>query len=291
MPENRIERHAGDRGRTAARDGATTVVRALGLALAANFVAGGDAGAEIGPIQIVQASSAFDSVDWKQVTAHCPSGTIAFAGGANVDGDGPIVVHQSLPQGDPPSSWIALAQERSIHQESWSVTSWAHCATVEDYELVSEQSASNSSNTKEVAATCPPGKVAIGGGGGIFLFSPELVLTFAGKVSQSWRVEARELPVTSANWILRSSVSCAPDSLDIAAASGRTDNWIETTEDLALYCAAGQVPLAGGLSFTDAGLVASQPLADVGWYVRGRRLVGNPGESWFARGEVLCYRP
>ena len=268
------------------------------VGLSIGIVAAGAAGtarAQIGPISVVQASTAVDSTDFKQVEVDCPPGTIAFAGGASITDHGfvvagDIVVHQSHPLGDPPTSWLAAAQERSTYNANWELTSWALCATVEGYELVSVSTAFDSSSPKEVSAFCPAGMVPIGFGGAIFFFSPSLVLTALTEIGGGGRARARESPATSASWILNVKVGCAP-GLDVESYRGDSWNGLEDGEDLAIYCPPDRLALGGGVELTNGRPSESRPLFPIGWYARGSRLIGDAQNPWELESVLQCYRP
>lgn len=246
--------------------------------------------AQIGPIQRVEQTSVFDSSDWKQVEAPCPAGTIAFSGGASVTDGVSVTIHQSLPLGNPPSSWLAVAQERTAINDSWELTSWALCATVAGYELVDVSTPFDSTSPKNVFAFCPPGKVPIGGGGGIFVFSPNLALERLSLAGMGWAATAVESPSTSGSWILDVKVSCAP-ALDIKAVSVDTHNEAEGLDDLAFFCPASRIALGGGVTLDNGWVTSSEPLSSEGWYLAGRRRAGGANAAWRLSGWLLCYLP
>lgn len=256
-------------------------------------LAAGDARAQIGPIERFTATSAFDSSDFKQVSVQCPPGTIAFSGGASLTGNQalPVIVHQSQPQGDPPSSWLAVAQEQSATASSWGVTATALCATVTGYELVTASTAFDSTNPKSIDADCPPGKVPIGGGGAVFFFTPDLALNNLGPTATGWEAGAYESDPVSASWILDVKVSCAPP-LRLEEFVVRTRNFSEDRDDLLLSCPDGWIALAGGSRATgnsQAALYLTRPGLGLGWEVGGRRISGS--SDWSVFGSVLCLAP
>jgi len=257
-------------------------------------VGSGGALAQIGPIEMVSESSVFDSTDWKQVEAECPAGTIAFSGGVSLsfspftDPDLPIIIHQSQPQGSPPSGWLGLAQERTATSADWAITTWALCATVSGYQLVDQSSPFDDTSPKIVSANCPAGKAPIGGGGANFVFSPSLSLSELMPTATGWRAIARG----TGSWTLNVKVSCAP-TVDVLRFEGRTGNDSEARDNLFLVCPADRVAVGGGgaaTGFVEA-LYETRPRETSGiraWEASARRITG---AAWTLRGAVLCYLP
>lgn len=264
--------------------------RWIGLAFGGLLVATASPAAPIGPIVVVQATSPNDSDDWKQITAPCPPGLIAFGGGASVTPGVSLVLHQSLPQFDPPSGWLALAQERSSTGANWAVTSWALCAEVSAYTLVSESSPFNSLD-KTIQADCPPGEVPIGGGAGIFVFGPKLALARVAPTVTGWEAEAFEAFPVSANWFLNVKVICAPATgvERFEATTSTTGAFFDT---IGLVCSPGRVTLGGG-AWSDvqgAMILGTRPRtsiqgAIVAWEVTGWQASPEP---WELHGVTLC---
>ncbi len=250
----------------------------------------GAARAQVGPIQRVFLASAFNSTDFKQVEVPCPPGTIAFGGGASLafgtNQDLPVIVHQSLPVGDPPTSWLALAQERTPTSTSWAMNAYALCAQVVGYELVEAESDFDSIDNRLVSADCPSGKVPIGGGGGIFFFQPDHALYSLSPSDTGWVAAARESSPIAASWVLAVRVSCAP-GVDAVRVQGGTDNATEIRDELYLQCYPPRVVLGGGATVTTGqALYGSWPESDIRWQVAGRRVSGSSASTLI--GHVLC---
>lgn len=254
-------------------------------------VLGADAAlAQIGPISYVTANSPLDSSDIKQITANCPQGKIAFNGGASIsDGETlQLLLVQTLPQGNPPTGWFAVAHERVPTAANWRLSAHAVCAEVGGYALVDATSPADSSSQKLLGPACPPGKVPIGGGGGIFgSFSPDLSLFALAPTATGFDVSAQETAPFPGNWILHAKVSCAPaDALRISAA---TDNASETRDVLELVCPLPRVMIGGGVRVTPGeAIYQSHPVSNFGWEVGGRKLSSDP---WLLGGSALCLRP
>ncbi|MGH2690558.1 MAG: hypothetical protein ACRDKW_17375 [Actinomycetota bacterium] len=252
--------------------------------------------AEIGPIQVVTETSAFDGTDFKQLEAECPPGTIAFSGGVGLsaatnEGQN-VIVHQSQPQGDPPGSWLGLAQEQTPTTSNWGITVYALCATVDGYELVDVSTPFDSVQNKFIQADCPQGKGPIGGGGGIFLFSPDHRLHVLTPTATGW--EARGFSSNpAASWILNAKVSCAP-AVPIERIEGFTQNQsVDLRDHLGLYCPGDRLALGGGVFIgpSGIGIYTTRPILGgaqgiEGWEVAARNVTG--GVAWPMSAAVLC---
>jgi hypothetical protein len=87
-------------------------------------------------------------------------------------------------------------------------------AIVRDYEVVTNQTATNSTKYKEVGADCPTGKKPIGGGAVIFWSSDETAvqeprLQGSWMSGNSWRGAAQADLADSQSWSLQAQVICA----------------------------------------------------------------------------------
>jgi hypothetical protein len=96
----------------------------------------GDAG-QPGPgfsgIQSVLASSEAGSSTTQQVTALCPDGKRAFAGGASIEAPAgaPIALQETGGGGAssyPAPGWFVAAREMAPYAGDWKVHAWAYCA-------------------------------------------------------------------------------------------------------------------------------------------------------------------
>lgn len=81
------------------------------------------------------------------------------------------------------------------------------------HEVVHVATAMNSDQQKTITATCPGGKVPVGGGGyaiGALGFPDELALVASYPVSGTgWRVVAHESDAYAGNWLVRAYAVCA----------------------------------------------------------------------------------
>ena len=76
-------------------------------------------------------------------------------------------------------------------------------------EVVVVSSASDSTDFKNATATCPAGKVAIGGGAGVDLFVVASVTASFPSGTDSWRASALEPTPSASVWRLTAYVVCA----------------------------------------------------------------------------------
>lgn len=79
------------------------------------------------------------------------------------------------------------------------------------YQLVSASSASNSDTTKTATATCPIGKLAVGGGGFVGGLGSEIVgVTEQGPTNDGtqWQATGAELSATGSNWTVEAHAVC-----------------------------------------------------------------------------------
>jgi hypothetical protein len=82
-------------------------------------------------VSYVTATSAFNAVDEKFVTAECPSGKEAIGGGARINGaNTKTVVNETAPalNGGAHFGWYASGREVKEESENWSVSAFAICA-------------------------------------------------------------------------------------------------------------------------------------------------------------------
>ena len=200
---------------------------------------------------------------------------------------GPIIVHQSLPVGDPPTAWLAVAQELVPTATSWAVNSHALCAPINGYELVEESSAFDSTDFKLVFVDCPPGKSPIGGGGGIFFFNPDLALFSQQPTATGWLAGGRESSPVAGNWLVNVKVSCAP-AVDLESILSGTNFATGNRDELWLQCNAPRVLIGGGVHSEHA-FYGAWPESSIRWQVDGRRISGTA--AWTLIGSIVCYLP
>jgi hypothetical protein len=142
--------------------------------------------------EIVSKDAGMNSKTHKQASAVCPEGTVIVGGAAYalpfgfgiilpfvdpiltpVAIPGPVALQSSGPGaaegGSTGDEWVAVAREMSPYDESWDVIATAFCATPANVPAGLEAVISTTPSTNDPAfqydyATCPDGKVVIGGG-------------------------------------------------------------------------------------------------------------------------------
>ena len=269
---------------------------ALLIGVASLHLADG-AAASIGTITLAHSASPVDGTDIKEATATCPAGSIAFSGGATLAGlpvpySSRFLLHQSVPLGDPPSSWYVLAQEHSPSGDPWGISSWALCAErIDGYELVSAVGAADSETPKSLAVSCPAGKVPIGGGGGIYFFTSNLGLYSLLPTSTGWQVRGAERFGQAANWLVAVSVSCAPQ-VDVSLVDVLTTNYDgqDDFDTVSAGCPANRRYIGGGGLVEEGNALFASGPGGLGWRAGGLRTVGigAPTGPWFVGGRALC---
>lgn len=78
--------------------------------------------------EVVSASTATDSTDFRSITATCPAGKVAIGGGAGVDFFVVAAVTSSMPTGT--NAWRASAIEFAPSSSAWRLTAYVVCAQV-----------------------------------------------------------------------------------------------------------------------------------------------------------------
>jgi hypothetical protein len=107
-----------------------------GSLLSADFKAGQIPAGPAGPAgppgisqkQVVNASTATDSSTPKQISATCPAGKQAIAGGAGLTGPTGPALFASHPVGN--TSWLGYAYEVNATGGAWRLTAYVVCAKV-----------------------------------------------------------------------------------------------------------------------------------------------------------------
>jgi hypothetical protein len=139
---------------------------AAGLLVAATVLApASPASAAVG-IYRVSAVSASDSVSPKTATASCNVGDKATDAGGHISlATGDVILTRAFIE-DNMNQATAMGVESIATTSNWDVTAWVICApagTITNQVLV-QTSLGYDPSDKLIVATCPPGKVAYGGG-------------------------------------------------------------------------------------------------------------------------------
>ena len=144
-------------------------VGTLGVLVAAQVVViGSGTAAAVSGIQVVVASSGYDSDASKGASARCPAGKNVLGGGGRVfDGEGHVRLSGMNPTLD---TYRVIATEvLGGYDSAWEVEAYAICGTpLPGLEYVSAQSyAPSDANYAEAMAICPEGKRVVGVGGSV----------------------------------------------------------------------------------------------------------------------------
>ncbi|MEM7413537.1 MAG: LamG domain-containing protein [Myxococcota bacterium] len=141
-------------------------------------------------------------------------------------------------------------------------------ASVRNYETVTVVSATDSSSTKTLTASCPAGTHALGGGAATIGADGDVAITetrpTGGPPTTSWTGGAREIVDTSASWQLRVDVLCG----EVSGYENLTQVFPQSIDALqgdGFHCPNGKVPLGGGGRTIGADL--RQALVGSGWFV------------------------
>ena len=161
--------------------------------------------------QLVTATSTTTSDPFNQVIATCPSGKAVVGTGGQINGGSGQVelVTQGIGSVGPNRMSAGGLEDITGFTGSWSVTGYAVCVTYAnplDIRLVSNQTASDTTTTKTVTATCPSGMGLTG--------------------SAIWA----DIPGNSIN--LRPNTAIGPTNV---SAGARNDSGVVTSWDLITY--------------------------------------------------------
>jgi hypothetical protein len=247
--------------------------------------------------QRVVATSPTDSSFSKSQVPHCPSHLEDTGGGGDITGGrGQVHIFSLWPFS--PSSWVAQAQEDwNGYAGAWSLTAYAVCATpLPGQEIVTNVSpGGDSSSTKSVTVTCPPGKRVIGAGGTV---TPQVVL-------DDVRPNASLTSVTAAgyedeagdplDWLIHADAVCAnpPPGLELVSAASPVDS---SNKRINASCPVGKNLLGTGAEI-DGGLgqvVLDHVTPDAG--LRTATVTGLEDETghtaaWSLRSYAICASP
>jgi hypothetical protein len=161
-----------------------------------------------------QGFSAFDSTNLKAAQATCPSGKKVIGTGAEIEGGSGQVIINGVEPGE--QSVVASAYEDETGTNAnWSIRVYAVCADpLPGLVRVTNSSALDSANPKQVTVACPAGKKLTGTGAFVEFAGPigQLVLddVIPSPALESVQVQAYEDENgTAANWRIRGFAICA----------------------------------------------------------------------------------
>lgn len=172
---------------------------------------------------IVRNTSVSDSVAQKSVSVGCPPGMVVVGAGAEI-GYTPDEVHITgiFPDRTGSVVYAYASEDDNGYHYNWRLTAIAVCAgTPAGYEIVSEYHVATSDPSVAQGASCPSGKVLLGGGFDIHITNsgwqvprniPDVVANqlFADAISDSFIVWAHEdEDGTPQSWVLTAYAICA----------------------------------------------------------------------------------
>lgn len=170
--------------------------------------------------EVAVAESAVGSEPTKQAQLSCPAGKRGLgAGWAALDGTSAILeglATYSEPSYDA-SGWMANAQKLSTYAPTWKLRLREVCGTVTSasgHEVVVRETAVGSEPSKQLQASCPAGKKALGAG---WAALDPTGATLEGRATYAepawdasgWMVNAQKLSSFASTWKLRIRMICA----------------------------------------------------------------------------------
>ena len=259
-------------------------------------------GAGLSGYEVITQSTVSDSSSVKSITAECPAGKMVIGGGARIFGNiSGTALTTSGPQGPPdqPTEWFATALEVAPNSDDWGLRVDVFCATVPDYEVVTQSTVSDSSSVKSITTECPAGKMVIGGGARIFGSISGTALTTSGPdgpTSQptEWFATALEVAPNSGDWGLRADVFCATvPGYEVVTQSTGSDS--SSAKSMTAECPAEKMVIGGGArifgSISGTALTTSGPDGPTSqpteWFATALEVAPN-SEDWGLRIDVFC---
>jgi hypothetical protein len=189
----------------------------------------GNAASYVKGLTYRSATSSANSIALKSATARCPTGKTAIGGGARITTVSSNVALVGVRRVVGVTSVRTTAHEVDATGVSWKVRATAICANITSgtptadyinnvFQTVNPPTPPSSDPSQTIFRACPPGYVAVGGGGRILggaMFNNNvrdvaLVRSepfFNGSV-WGWLAEGRETDPTSATWRVNASVTC-----------------------------------------------------------------------------------
>jgi len=264
-------------------------------------------------------SSVINSQTVKSVSVPCGGKLALGAGGAVVSPFGNLGLN---------NLWVFFGQHNAFNGGAetdaigarWLVTGRAFCATqtavppggagapyIKNVSWKNRTSAANSNAFKAVAATCPAGTTAIGGGGE--LIGPNaLAFDSVRRGGGGFRVRAHEVDSTTAGWSVTATAICAnitsvPPGAQYVGGAPITGpdtgpGPIHTgTAAATASCSGGQKIIGGGAYLTgvapgspppaDVVLTTSRPISNTTWLGRARD-TDPPNQAYHLQVRAVC---
>jgi hypothetical protein len=285
---------------------------ALLALLMATFAAAPSASAAVPGLQLHSRTSFSDSSDTKSQLARCPSGTKLIGASAQITGPGgKVVLGNVTPLSDLSGVSVSAAETSDpLTPLDWSLTAHAICANataLPGLQLVSAETPGfiDSTTPKKATATCPSGKVLLGGGGGstsaVFQNRAAVAIediTPNGSLNSVTVQAAETFGGQFDNWRARAFAICAnpmPGRQVVMATSASDSN---SPKSKVVSCPSGTkligaggdigVPTAPGRVFIDE----IRPLTDLsGVVVVAAESSGGTSNHWNVRAHAICAAP
>ena len=175
-------------------------------------------------------------------------------------------------------------------------------AFVEDYEVVSASTSSDSSASKSVEVECPLDTSLLGGGAGMFgsignkgLVASQALLDFGSGDAVGWAAEAREVVADTSTWSLSVFAICG-DVPGLERVGDSTGSDSSRVKDVDLLCPPGKLAISGGFEVEGASqgitIFASTPEdggtgVPLGWTVSAIETIATES-NWSLRAQALC---
>jgi hypothetical protein len=268
-----------------------------GLAVALALAIAGPAGAAITDYEVEVESVLGNTGTTRELVVLCPAGTHALGGGASVVND--AVGQPTLTRSGPTSNlsgWQATARNATAGGAAWGLEVILVCGNAYGLELVIETTDLAADDYNGATATCPEGKVLLGGGAQIFGDAEGTAVTASGPENEAvWLGSARGPGAGGGEWGLRVDAICADEpSVRLVDDFSPLDS-IPKKQDF-VECPGRMVALGGGGRVAgsippSSTLLASGPTgsfdAPSGWTTTGYA----SGVSWTLRTDVVCPEP
>ncbi len=257
-------------------------------------------------LEPVYSETVMDSTGPKTEPAICPSGKSLLGGGASLTSG---VVGLSILESAPNAAldrWVGSGQEVVATEDDWSLQTTAMCGNALGYEVVTETGSIASDFATSLSASCPAGKIMIGGGAR-FLGAASTVALQSMQVNGSTNgalglsVLGRTSVITSDAWGIEVQLVCAHPP---PPANGVLESFIppDSTDSKSLdspECPSGFAAIGGGVNIINTppgttakvSITASEPVElsnpPVKWHVAAHEIVPT-SESWGLLAQVIC---
>ena len=248
--------------------------------------------AEVRAYQVLDATSATNSVDEKSVERACPAGTRPLGGGVSTDGGPDVAVSESYPgPGSPPTGWVGSAGELVPTGASWDVTVDVICGEVSGYSHLITTGASSTDAVQTEEQFCPgpilfvlydfpfSGGLALGGAIARQTMVTSTRLWPAG-FGPRWRTVAEDFGVGTsvAPWNVSVHALCS-DATPFELEATSVPSGPGSLKQASVNCRGGKLPVSGG-----ANVFNNVPGRRIEWSRPKDGAPGAPPVGWEAQG-------